>query len=163
MCHLAHMALKLWNNRSAHGETRERAKAASRVPFPSDARPRSIIANGGPSSHSTGCRVGALVAEWILGDGWRNVVTTSSPTSSLATNILYRSLHLHIPPPRQGFKIKKWQNWKRQLTNASVINCLRSPTKNLFQRPRLSEASSPVGFKTTPSVVSLREEGSFCR
>ena len=51
MCHLAHMALKLWNNRSAHGETREWAKAASRAPFPSDARPRSIIANGGPSSH----------------------------------------------------------------------------------------------------------------
>ena len=107
------MALKLWNNRSAHGETREWAKAA-RAPFPSDARPRSIIANGGPGSHSTS-RVGALVAEWILGDGWRNVVTTSSPTSSLATNILYRSLHLHIPPPRQGFKLKKWQTGKDNL------------------------------------------------
>ena len=107
----------------------------------------------------TGCRVGALVAEWILGDGWRNVVTTSSPTSSLATNILYRSLHLYISPPGQGFKLKKWQNWKRQLINALVRNCLRSPTKNLFQQPRLSEASSPVGFKTTPSVVSLRGEG----
>ena len=47
ICHLAHMALKLWNNRSVQGEAREWAKA----PFPSDARPRSIIANGGPSSH----------------------------------------------------------------------------------------------------------------
>ena len=106
--------LKLWNKRPIHGEAVKWAKAA-KAPFPSNRRPHSIIANGGGGGYSWAAAVQkfsavvALVAEWILGDGWRDLVTTSSPTTSLLTISPALSL-------TAGIQTKFCQNWNETFT-----------------------------------------------
>ena len=91
------------------------------------------------------CAVGALVAEWILGDGWRDLVTTSSPTTS----------------PHNIFRSRIQTEFLLSSSEKETFSCIliqnsHMPFGSYDRVPSPTPVSAPLGFSNYPSAVSLR-------